>query len=376
MTKQLTLAVAGDIFFECEGQITADYKLIEKSHPSVWLEKIAPMLQTCTFAQGNLEGAVSDSLDPIPGKSGESNVLRMRPAVCDALKQAGFNVVTLANNHAMDFGEEGMLQTLANLERVGIASCGAGRDLDEARKPAILERHGIKVAFLAYCSVYTPGSAPAAQNKPGIVTIPVRTSYEVPSGIFSNPGGLPRVITTANEADVEKMREEVSQARKNADVVVVNFHWGLTQRGSWPSSGLPVGERPFYVLNYQEDLGRAAVDAGADLVVGHHPHRLQGVELYKGKIICYSVGNLTMGYSLGANGGEDALIVKGYINQTTKRLEKVHLVPIEVPDNTMEPELVTADQLKPFIAELHKVSKKYASSFRADGGEVAIARDD
>jgi len=58
----------------------------------------------------------------------------------------------------------------------------------------------------------------------------------------------------------------------------VNWHWGLTKRGSWPSSGIPVEERPFYVLNYQEDLGRAAIDAGADLIIGHHPHRLQGVE--------------------------------------------------------------------------------------------------
>ena len=66
------------------------------------------------------------------------------------------------------------------------------------------------------------------------MTIPVRTSYEVPPGVFSNPGGLPRVITTPNARDVEKMRDEVRQARTVADVVVVNFHWGLTPRGSWP----------------------------------------------------------------------------------------------------------------------------------------------
>ena len=373
MPKELELLVAGDIFFECEGQLTSEYKLIQKAHPSEWLKKIVPLLQRADFVQGNLEGAVSEPLPALPGKAGELNVLKMRPVVCDALKEAGFHTVTLANNHAMDFGDEGMLQTLANLDRVGITPFGGGRDIANARKPAIIERDGVKVAFLAYCSVYTPGSAPAGENKPGIVTIPVRTSYEIPAGILSNPGGLPRVITTAHEADVEKMREEVKRAREIANIVVVNFHWGLTQRGSWPSAGVPVEERPFYVLNYQEDLGRAAIDVGADLVVGHHPHRLQGVELYKGKLICYSVGNLTMGYTLGPNGGEDALLVKGYIDPATKKLSKVNLIPIIVPDETMEPDLIAADQMTGFIAELNRLSRKYRTQFRREEAEVSVA---
>jgi len=372
MSENMSVVVAGDIFFECDGQLTSEYTLIEKEHPSVWLAKVAPLFRQADFVQGNLEGAASEPLPATPGKAGESNVLKMRPSVCDALQEAGFHTVTLANNHAMDFGDEGMLQTLAHLDRVGIVPFGAGRDIASARKPAIIERDGVKVAFLAYCSVYTPGSAPAGANKPGIVTIPVQTSYEIPTGIFSNPGGLPRVITTPNASDVAKMREEVRLAKEQADVVVVNFHWGLTQRGSWPSAGVPVDERPFYVLNYQEDLGRAAIDVGADLVVGHHPHRLQGFELYKGKLICYSIGNLTMGYTLGPNGGEDAVLVKAYIDRSTKKLIKVNLVPILVPDETMEPQLIEADAVPRFIAEASKLSRKYGTRFRQEANELAV----
>ncbi len=372
MADEMILTVAGDIFFECEGQITQEYKLIKKNHHFDWLEKVAPIFRRSDFAQGNLEGAVSDALKPLPGKAGESNVLGMRPVVLDALKQVGMNIVTLANNHAMDFGDEGMLQTLDNLDKAGIARFGGGRDIADARKPAIVERDGVKIAFLGYCSVYTPGTAPAGVDKPGIVTIPVRTSYEVPAGIFSNPGGLPKVITTANEPDVAKMQAEVRKAREQADIVVVNFHWGLTPRGSWPTAPVPVKDRPFYVLNYQEDLGRAAIDCGADLVVGHHPHRLQGVENYKGKLICYSLGNLTMGYSLGANGGENAIIVKGLIDRKTKRFSQVKLIPIRVPDDTMEPAPVTSDEMKGFLDELNAVSKAYGTQFSLDDNEISV----
>lgn len=372
MADDLVLLVAGDIFFECDGELTPEYKLIRKSHPTVWLSKVAPMLRQADIVQGNLEGAASDDLPALPGKSGESNVLKMRPSVCDALKEAGFHIVTLANNHSMDFGDEGMLQTLGHLDRVGIAAFGAGRNIAEARQPGIVERDGVKVAFLAYCSVFTPGSAPAGKTKPGIVTIPIKTSYEIPAGVVSNPGGLPRVITTASPEHIAQMQDEVRRAREVADIVVVNFHWGLTQRGSWPSADLPVSERPFYVLNYQEDLGRAAIDAGADVVVGHHPHRLQGIESYKGRPIFYSIGNLTMGYTLGANGGEDAILVKAYIDRESRTLRRCVVAPITVPDETMEPAPIEAEAFAPFVSELARLSRKYGTDFRQDGSEIVL----
>ena len=107
---------------------------------------------------------------------------------------------------------------------------------------------------------------------------------------------------------------------------------------------------------------------------GHHPHRLQGVELYKGKLICYSLGNLTMGYTLGANGGEDAILVKGYIDRDTKKLSRVNLVPIKVPDETMEPALSADDQMTGFIAELDRMSRKYGTKFRREDTEISVAR--
>ena len=267
-----------------------------------WLEKVSPVLRQGDFTLGNLEGVIGESLAPTEGKSGTgAGLIRMSPQAADILKRAGFHSVGLANNHTMDYGSEGMIQTLANLKRVGIVPSGGGRNSEEARKPAILERDGVKLAVLSYSSVFVPGLFPAGESKPGIATVAVNTSYEIPGNIAYAPGAPPRIITTPKREDREKMEKDVRQAKAQADVVVVNWHWGLTRYANSYGSGLPIEDSLFYVLNYQEEMGRVAIDAGADLIIGHHPHRLQGMELYKGKLICYSLGILTMPFLMEAN---------------------------------------------------------------------------
>jgi poly-gamma-glutamate synthesis protein (capsule biosynthesis protein) len=131
------------------------------------------------------------------------------------------------------------------------------------------------------------------------------------------------------------MKSDVKKAKENADLVVVSWHWGLTRYANAFGMGIALDEAPFFVLNYQEDMGRAAIDAGADLVMGHHPHRLQGMEIYKGKLICYSLCNLAISFGEGHNFGEESVIVKAYIDEQSKKIKRLTFIPIKLPSEIM-----------------------------------------
>ena len=378
MPNELIVMAVGDVTVgtrELPGEPACSQTQIweEGVDPYRWLEQVAPVLKHGDFTIGNLMGTICDIASPAESKSstGGGNI-SMPPKVADVLKRAGFHAFSVANNHTMDFGPEGMLQTLTNLKRVGLGASGGGRNIQEARKPVILEQDGVKLALLSYSSVFMPGSSPAGENKPGMATVSVNTSYQIPGNIFYNPGVPPRIITTPNREDVEKMLEDVREAKAQADLVVVNWHWGSSKWANSIASGLPIKDSLCYVLNYQEDMGRAAIDSGADLVVGHQPHRLQGVEIYKGKFIFYSLGVFTFPFSMGMNFGEESGIVKGYIDSKAKRLTRVHLLPVLVPMNTMQPHVVPVAEAARVITELERLSQKYKTKFTIKCEEIVI----
>lgn len=158
---------------------------------------------------------------------------RMPPKYLQVLKNGGVDIVNLANNHVWDYGQVGVEDTIAYLDQAGIYHVGGGLSAEDERKPVILNIKGKNIGFLGYYFM---------------------------------------------EGNVE---EDVSALKQAADVVIVNFHWG-TERSHFPES-------------YQVDLAHRAIDAGADLVIGHHPHVLQGAERYKNGIIAYSLGNFIFG---------------------------------------------------------------------------------
>ncbi len=192
------------------------------------------------------------------------------------MANAGFDVVQFANNHALDWGPEAFVATLNNLEEYGIKYCGAGRNLAEARKPAVLEREGVRFAFLSYASFYKRGNN-ALNHRPGLVSIRMEPFYEAPH---------------VNKEEMEAMVSDIKGAKENADIVILAEHWGMSHG---------------YTLDLaQKAIGHAAIDAGADLVLGTHPHVLQGIEIYRGKIIIYSLANFVFD---GWRGGFDSLLL-------------------------------------------------------------------
>ena len=200
---------------------------------------------------------------------------RQPPAMAQIFTDCGFDAVTIANNHMYDFGPDALLDTRRLLLEQGIAVTGAGRDLDEARKPAIVERNGIKVGFLGYCSVIPQGGE-AAPGKVGIAPLRVQTEYE-PRG----PHASPRVVTRPDERDMSMILDDIARLRREADVVVLAFHWGVI----WV---------PRVIADYQVIAAHACIDAGADLILGHHAHVPKAIEVYKGRSIFYSLSNFCM----------------------------------------------------------------------------------
>jgi poly-gamma-glutamate capsule biosynthesis protein CapA/YwtB (metallophosphatase superfamily) len=196
------------------------------------------------------------------------------PKHLEALPEAGFGVITLAANHAYDQGEPGVRDTIDTLRGLGIATVGTGMTLAEAREPAIVERQGLRFGVLSYNTV-GPVESWAGPAKAGCAYLRVITHYEQD---HHSPGAPPTVYTFTPLADVEAMAEDIAALRSRCDVLVVAFHKGIVHT-------------PAVVLDYEKQIARAAIDAGADVVVGHHAHILRGIEIYKGKPIYHGLGN-------------------------------------------------------------------------------------
>ena len=202
---------------------------------------------------------------------------RVRPHMASIFSDCGFDVVSVASNHAMDWGEDALLDTIELLRSRGIQTAGAGRNLQEARRPAIVERGGVKVAFLAYCSILNTGYA-ASDNKAGIAPLRAHTYYEP----FEYQAGVPpRVVTVPYEEDLAGMVHDITEAKKAAHVVVMSLHWGIHFI-------------PRVIADYQTTIATAAFEAGADLILGHHAHAPKAIGVHAGKICFYSLSNFIM----------------------------------------------------------------------------------
>lgn len=181
---------------------------------------------------------------------------RLSPERVSVFQELGIDLVTLANNHALDFGTDALVDTCDVLDQAGIYHVGAGRNLDEACEPVIITENGRSIGFLGASRVIPVGSWNASSSSPGMLT-----TY-----------------------DPALLLEQIGRLRETCDYVVVYVHWGI--------------EKKDHPEEYQRALGKQYIDAGADLVIGSHPHVLQGIEYYKGKPIVYSLGNFIFGSSI------------------------------------------------------------------------------
>lgn len=239
-TNNLRMIMVGDILLASTVEKLMDANGVD--YP--WL-KVQDLLQEADLAIGNLETSVAVSGQPLI----KQYTFQARPDSLVGAQAAGMDVLTTANNHTLDFGPEALLETIENLKHYDLKTAGAGENEHAAFQPAQIQAKGRRIAVLAASRVIPTPDWRAEKQRPGLAT-----TY-----------------------DPSLLLEAITAAKQENDLVVVSVHWGK--------------ELALYPEDYQIDLAHQYIDAGADVVLGHHPHVLQGLEIYKGKVIAYSLGN-------------------------------------------------------------------------------------
>ena len=312
----------------------------------------------------NLETVVADAsyLDP----HDHDYHPRTDEWMLDAYVRAGFNVVNLANNPSTWHGLRPFLRCLDVLDGAGIVRGGGGRDLAEARRPAIIERNGVRVAFVCRASVCDPAAA-ATEDKGGIAYYRVQTFYEPRLRVHHVPGSPPIIHTVPDRGeDRAALEEDIQAAREQADVVIVSWHWGVS-----PATG-GSGE----LVEYQTEMGRFAIDAGADMVAGHHPHLIQPIEVYKGKPIFYSLGNFVHDMHRGrptSHSAMSAMLVRCRIDD--EKIQRLSFVPGLYRDNG-PPDFFRPSEAPDIVREVQERSAPLGARFEVGEDDVAIVLGD
>lgn len=241
--------------------------VLDEPDPDYWLSGIAANLRAASIAIGHLEvphssrGVELKGDVPAPGSD---------PAHLSALQRAGFCAVSLAGNHIADLGAVGIEDTREELQRLGIRFTGAGADFAEASAPTYLDSANRRIALLSFNCV-GPEAAWATSDRAGCAYVRVETADGAPIAPSAK-------LDHANPASLAQMQQAIADARTHADLVIVALHKGIVHT-------------PAKLASYERPLAQAAIDAGCDIVLGHHAHIVRGIEVYRGKPIFHGLGN-------------------------------------------------------------------------------------
>lgn len=271
MSKKIRIAALGDI------------AVLQEPKKEIW----KGVMEDADIRLANLEAPIVENPGPPAAK-----MVRMKqpPATASWLKALNINAVSLANNHMLDWGVEGLEQTCQFLNEVGILHTGAGNNLEEAKEPLFLNIDGYKIAFISWSSTVPPGFQ-ALENRPGIASVRVKSSFQVDSSILDEqPGTPPWIDTEPVEEDLLLLEETIKSVRTRADFVILAMHWGVPPQ--WSS----VPQDP--IAEYQKIVAKRVVNVGVDVIIGHHSHAPYGLETYivetnekKVVPVLYSLGN-------------------------------------------------------------------------------------
>lgn len=245
-----------------------------RENPAELFDLVRPQLSRGDLRVCQLEATLSERGDVRTDVRNPAH--RVHPRNVEALTAAGFDVVTFAGNNNLDYGINAFNETIERCESKGIRVVGGGPNLKAATSPVVVEAKGTKIAFVNFCSILRDGYA-ATPTRAGISPLRVSTFYEPLENIYEQPATPARTVTVVNHRDMARVTDAIARAREAADIVVAAFHWGVHFTHD--------------LADYQPEVAFAAIDAGADLVLGTHPHCLQAIDVYKGKYIFYSFGN-------------------------------------------------------------------------------------
>ena len=314
----VTIASVGDMMF---GRGVSDY--INANGGKAVFSNVAAKLNGADLTLGNLEGPLALKGTKAKGKD---QTLLGNPKAVPGLTYAGFDAVGLANNHTLDFGETAMYNTIRLLDAAGIAQAGAGKDWAEARKPADLKAKGATVALLAFSEI-------------------------MPDGFAATPahGGIARASQR-----MDQVQASIRDAKKTHDYVVVMFHWGVEYKPD--ANGM------------QRADAHAAVDAGADLVLGSHPHVVQGLEAYKGRLIAYSLGDFVFDHYSRVTG--ESFILRTELGPDG--VDNVRITPTYLGMTSGKPSIVTGSAAATILKRLKKTSAALHTKVTIEGDTATV----
>lgn len=247
--------------------------LIDRANPAEALAGVAEVLGAADLVFGNFEGVLTDIHAPAPGMASATVV-----PTANAAPLGLFDVMSVANNHALDAGYGGLTDTLSTLRTHDVHPIGAGPSLAEALRPHRVKLGDTRVALLAVTAVLVAGTE-ARSTTPGVAVLRAEDSYAPPFPGFVYPGVPAKVVSVLNEEDWSSVRAAVTAAKSDADLVVVSAHWGDHTR-------------PWVLTEHERLCAELLSEAGADLVLGHHHHLLRGVEFVNETPVFYGLGHL------------------------------------------------------------------------------------
>lgn len=292
--RDLTLVALGDIIL---GDASQQY-----------VDVVKPVLLSADLRLGQLEVPYTERSEALSGLSREP--FRLEPL------QGCMDILTTSGNHLYDAGDAGIEDTLAWLDAHGILHTGSGMNLEEARRPAIFEKDGVRFGVLNY-NCTGPKATHASETKPGGAYVRVHTSYSL--GDVANPGGAPDETETFLEGkSLEWMCSDIRALREQCDVLAVYFHKGIVHK-------------PIKLADYETAIAHIAVEMGADVIFSSHSHILHGIEVFKGKTIYHGLGNgiawvpsLSPNYQFRNAGRNEVFDPKAWAE---KRIERFGFVP-------------------------------------------------
>jgi poly-gamma-glutamate capsule biosynthesis protein CapA/YwtB (metallophosphatase superfamily) len=343
------------------GDLVPSRRLPQNGEGGAAVQETVGYLKKATITFGDLEMPLAAA-----GAPREKFIaFHARPEIVEDLPGLGFDVLSLANNHSLDYGVEALNETMAGLDRMGIRHLGAGNDLAAAERAVVCETAGGRVGFLAWTCLLPTGAA-ASPERPGLAPIHVHSSYQVDAfAQMEEPGNPPLVRTWTEETDLERAVAAVRELRSQVDFLAVSIHMGY-------GAGEDLAE-------YQQPLCRALIDAGADVILGNHVHAIHGIEVYKGKAILYSPGNFIAqqpreGASPAMIALYDDMSKDGYLawfDVDTSGGYTVRLVPTVTNDDGL-PETVRGADADRIAERIQRLSALLDTKVERDGDQLVV----
>lgn len=313
--EPMILAAVGDLMLARKTD-----RLMQSEGLDYPLAKLGETLAAADLTFGNLESPLGTEGTQLPGKG---IWFRARPETLQVLKDGGFNILNIANNHILDYDTPALVQTMGLLTEAGISYVGGGINLDEARKAVILESKGISLGFLGYSDMAD-----------------IFWSYKYPRRFkaTADQAGVAPLVED-NAYLVDEISQDIQKLKPEVDLVIVSLHWGTEY------SRTPTVE--------QRQVAHQLIDAGADIILGHHPHVFQGLEVYGGGLIAYSLGNFVMDQNWSRETCQGLLL---QITITKEGWQQAEILPVQIVEE--QPREAEGKDADITLAELKDLSQK------------------